>query len=54
MIVIPAVNVLGVNTRSRHWPFDGTDMNRMFPGYDGGETTQRIAAAVLELTLAAR
>ncbi len=47
VIVIPAVNVLGVNTRSRRWPFDGTDINRMFPGYDAGETTQRIAAAVL-------
>jgi hypothetical protein len=53
MIVVPAVNVLGVNTRSRRWPFDGTDINRMFPGYDGGETTQRVAHAVLELTRAA-
>ena len=26
----------------------------MFPGYDGGETTQRIAAALLELTTPAR
>ena len=25
---------------------DGTDINRMFPGYDKGETTQRIAAAL--------
>jgi predicted deacylase len=48
--VIPAVNVLGLNTRSRLWPFDGTDLNRMFPGYAGGETTQRIANAVLEAT----
>jgi uncharacterized protein len=50
VLVVPAVNVLGLNTRSRNWPFDGTDVNRMFPGYDGGETTQRIAAALLELT----
>ena len=27
---------------------DGTDINRMFPGYGKGETTQRIAAAVFE------
>ena len=54
VLVVPAVNVLGVNTRSRSWPFDGTDVNRMFPGYDGGETTQRIAAALLELTTPAR
>ena len=25
---------------------DSTDINRMFPGYDQGETTQRIAAAI--------
>ena len=53
VIVVPAVNVLGVNTRSRLWPFDGTDINRMFPGYDAGETTQRIAHAVLEATAGA-
>ncbi|MBI3783487.1 MAG: succinylglutamate desuccinylase/aspartoacylase family protein [Deltaproteobacteria bacterium] len=50
VIVIPAVNVLGLNTLSRRWPFDGTDINRMFPGYNAGETTQRIAHAVLEVT----
>jgi predicted deacylase len=50
VLVIPAVNALGLNTRSRAWPFDGTDVNRMFPGYEGGETTQRIAAAVLDVT----
>ena len=49
-IIIPAVNILGLNTLSRHWPFDHTDINRMFPGYDAGETTQRIAHAVLEVT----
>ena len=27
---------------------DKTDINRMFPGYANGETTQRIAAAVFE------
>ncbi len=50
VIVVPVVNVLGVNTHSRRWPFDGTDINRMFPGYDQGETTQRIAHAVLAVT----
>jgi len=48
--VIPAVNVLGLNARARNWPFDNTDINRMFPGYQQGETTQRIAHAVLEKT----
>jgi len=50
VIVVPAVNILGVNTRNRRWPFDATDINRMFPGYNAGETTQRIAHAVMELT----
>ncbi|MGD2084258.1 MAG: M14 family metallopeptidase [Chromatiales bacterium] len=50
VVVVPAVNVLGINTRSRPWPFDRTDINRMFPGYDLGETTQRIAQAVFDLT----
>jgi uncharacterized protein len=50
VIVIPAVNILGLNTRERLWPFDKTDINRMFPGYDQGETTQRIAEAVLRVT----
>ena len=27
---------------------DNTDINRMFPGYSLGETTQRIAAALFE------
>ena len=53
VLIVPAVNVLGVNTRSRRWPFDGTDINRMFPGYDAGETTQRVAHAVLQLTCSA-
>ena len=44
--IIPAVNVFGLNTGSRFWPFDDTDINRMFPGYALGETTQRIAASV--------
>jgi len=48
--VIPAVNVFGLNTGSRFWPFDDTDINRMFPGYALGETTQRIAASVTAAT----
>jgi len=50
IVIVPAVNVLGVNTRTRRWPFDKTDINRMFPGYDAGETTQRIANAVFQAT----
>lgn len=50
VLIIPAVNVLGVNLRTRTWPFDKSDINRMFPGSTNGETTQRIAYAVLEAT----
>lgn len=50
VILIPAVNVLGINTRSRTWPFGRVDINRRFPGSAGGETAERIAAAVLEIT----
>ena len=50
VFIVPAVNVLGLNLRMRLWPFDKTDINRMFPGYDQGETTQRIAASVLKAT----
>ena len=49
-LIVPAINVLGLNTRMRLWPFDKTDINRMFPGYNLGETTQRIAAAILKAT----
>jgi len=50
VLIIPAVNVLGANLRTRTWPFDKSDINRMFPGSTTGETTQRIAYAVLEAT----
>jgi predicted deacylase len=44
--VIPAINTYSVNMGQRFWPTDHTDINRMFPGYNLGETTQRIAAGV--------
>jgi predicted deacylase len=50
VLIIPAVNVLGINTLRRVWPFDNSDPNRMFPGNQMGETTQRIAYTVLEAT----
>lgn len=37
-----------MNVSKRFWAMDGTDINRLFPGYDKGENTQRIAAAVFE------
>ena len=46
ILVIPTCNPFSLNVNHRFWSMDGTDINRMFPGYDRGETTQRIAAAV--------
>jgi predicted deacylase len=46
ILVIPSVNPYSMNIEKRFWAMDGTDINRMFPGYDHGETTQRIAAAL--------
>lgn len=48
IMVMPSVNSYSLNIESRFWPVDHTDINRMFPGYDLGETTQRIAAGVFE------
>ena len=48
ILVIPSANPFSMNIEKRFWAMDGTDINRMFPGYDRGETTQRIAAALFE------
>ena len=49
ILVIPCVNPYSVNTQKRFWPVDNTDINRMFPGYRLGETTQRIADGVFQV-----
>lgn len=46
ILVVPCINHFSMNVGSRFWAMDKTDINRMFPGYDQGETTQRIAAAL--------
>lgn len=48
ILVIPCCNSSSMNIGKRFWAMDNTDINRMFPGYDLGETTQRIAAGVFE------
>jgi len=48
VMVIPCVNPYSINVKKRFWSIDNTDINRMFPGYNLGETTQRIAAGVFE------
>lgn len=46
ILVVPCVNYYSMNIGKRFWAMDNTDINRMFPGYDKGETTQRIAEAI--------
>jgi hypothetical protein len=48
ILVIPTANPFSLNVMKRFWTMDNTDINRMFPGYSEGETTQRIADAVFE------
>lgn len=48
VMVVPTVNSYSMNIQKRFWPTDNTDINRMFPGYNLGETTQRIAGGVFE------
>lgn len=46
ILVIPSMNPYSMNIKKRFWPVDNSDINRMFPGYELGETTQRIAAGI--------
>ncbi|MCD8152397.1 MAG: M14 family metallopeptidase [Clostridiales bacterium] len=48
ILVIPSMNPYSMNIQKRFWPIDNSDINRMFPGYSLGETTQRIAAGIFE------
>jgi len=48
VLILPSLNPYSMNIGKRFWPTDNTDINRMFPGYSLGETTQRIAAGVFD------
>ncbi len=48
VLVIPSANPFSMNISKRFWAMDNTDINRMFPGYYLGETTQRIASGLFE------
>lgn len=43
ILVIPCAAQFSMNVSRRFWPLDNTDINRTFPGYEEGETTQRLA-----------
>ncbi len=49
IMVIPCANPSSMNIHKRFWPIDNTDINRMYPGYMEGETTQRIAAGIFNI-----
>lgn len=46
IMIVPCANISSLNIGKRFWAMDNSDINRMFPGYDQGETTQRIAAGI--------
>lgn len=48
ILVVPSVGHHSMNIGKRFWSVDNTDINRMFPGYDQGETTQQIAGGVFD------
>ena len=48
VLVVPCAGQFSMNVGKRFWPLDNTDINRMFPGYGGGETTQRLADRVFK------
>jgi predicted deacylase len=49
IMVIPTVNQYSINTEKRFWVMDNSDINRMFPGDEEGETTKRIAAGIFNV-----
>lgn len=48
ILIIPSINHYALNLGERFWPLDKTDLNMMFPGYEQGETTQRIAKRLFD------
>lgn len=49
ILIIPSINHYAFNSSKRFWPLDNTNIDMMFPGYDLGETTQRIAKKVFDV-----
>lgn len=48
ILIIPSINHYALNLGERFWPLDKTDLNMMFPGYEHGETTQRMAKKLFD------
>jgi len=48
ILLVPLVNTFGFNVGYRFWPPDATDIDKMFPGFRFGETTQILAYSLFE------
>ena len=48
IMVIPVVNALGMNVSRRFFGVENMDINRMFPGKEDGNTTDRLAFQIFE------
>ena len=49
ILIIPCINQYATNIDKRFWPLDDSDINRKFPGFINGDTTQQIAANLMEV-----
>lgn len=49
VMVIPCLNMYATNIDRRFWPLDDSDINRKFPGHLHGDTTQQIAAEIMNI-----
>ena len=48
ILVIPVINGTGLNISKRFFGVEDVDINRDFPGREGGDTTDRIACEIFE------
>ncbi len=51
LFAFPIMNPIGFEFISRHEPFDEEDLNRQFPGDQKGNTSERLAATIVETIL---
>lgn len=49
ILVIPVINALGMNVNRRFFGVENQDINRMFPGKEHGDTTDRIADGIFKV-----
>jgi len=46
--IIPAANPHAANTARRFWEPESLDLNRLFPGFERGDSAQRVANSIME------